>query len=274
MDTTDLDVGIVGILDIDIGAGTITLGVMVSLEIESAHHHPDPDPGFLRRGRHLELARLDRHHPITRYRQNPRHRSRHRLLHGRWPGHLALPAGHHRHQPPRRRGRPGGLGSGHLGQRRHRHLPQGRRLRRPRVSPSRPTCSSSATFTWKANCASLSSASALRAISRSRRPTPFYLKVHICGKVSFFFFDISACVDFATASSPPLPPPPPALISQDVPAELRAGDRVRPGRVSDQSTPASATPLTPPPPGSPASFCREVPAPFPSFPSIAFRSCR
>jgi large repetitive protein len=45
-------------------------------------------------------------------------------------------------------------------------------------------------------------------------PHPVYLKVHICGKVSFFFFDISACIDFATAPSAPLPPPPPALVSK------------------------------------------------------------
>ena len=34
MDASELDVGIVGILDIDVGAGQITLGVMINLAIQ------------------------------------------------------------------------------------------------------------------------------------------------------------------------------------------------------------------------------------------------
>ena len=44
-------------------------------------------------------------------------------------------------------------------------------------------------------------------------PTPFYLDVHVCGSVSFFFFSISACVEFSIGSTTS-PPPPPALIGR------------------------------------------------------------
>jgi hypothetical protein len=44
-------------------------------------------------------------------------------------------------------------------------------------------------------------------------PNPFYLHVKVCGSVSFFFFSISACVEFTIGSqASPLPPPP--LISR------------------------------------------------------------
>ncbi|HEX5191935.1 MAG TPA: hypothetical protein VFW09_03970 [Solirubrobacteraceae bacterium] len=44
-------------------------------------------------------------------------------------------------------------------------------------------------------------------------PTPFYLDVRVCGSVSFFFFSISACVEFSIGSTTS-PPPPPALIGR------------------------------------------------------------
>ncbi len=44
-------------------------------------------------------------------------------------------------------------------------------------------------------------------------PNPFYLSVEVCGSVSFFFFSISACVQF-TIGSTSSPPPPPALIGR------------------------------------------------------------
>jgi hypothetical protein len=43
-------------------------------------------------------------------------------------------------------------------------------------------------------------------------PSPFYLHVKVCGSVSFFFFSISACVEFGTSGSITAPPPP--LIAQ------------------------------------------------------------
>jgi hypothetical protein len=41
-----------------------------------------------------------------------------------------------------------------------------------------------------------------------KAPNPVYLHVHICGSVSFFFFSVSACVDFSigTDSTPAAPP--------------------------------------------------------------------
>jgi hypothetical protein len=44
-------------------------------------------------------------------------------------------------------------------------------------------------------------------------PNPVYLEVHICGHVKLFFFKISACVDF-TIGTDALAPPPPALIAK------------------------------------------------------------
>jgi hypothetical protein len=44
-------------------------------------------------------------------------------------------------------------------------------------------------------------------------PNPFYLDVKVCGSVSFFFFSISACVEFSIGSTSS-PPAPPALISR------------------------------------------------------------
>jgi hypothetical protein len=44
-------------------------------------------------------------------------------------------------------------------------------------------------------------------------PTPFYLDVKVCGSVSFFFFSISACVEFSIGGTTD-PPPPPALIGR------------------------------------------------------------
>jgi len=42
-----------------------------------------------------------------------------------------------------------------------------------------------------------------------KAPSPLYLMVHVCGSISFFFFSISACVDFSVGNdSVPLPPPP------------------------------------------------------------------
>ena len=43
-------------------------------------------------------------------------------------------------------------------------------------------------------------------------PSPFYLHVKVCGSISFFFFSISACVEFGTSGT--YAPPPPPLISQ------------------------------------------------------------
>ncbi len=44
-------------------------------------------------------------------------------------------------------------------------------------------------------------------------PHPFYLDVRVCGSVSFFFFSISACVEFSIGATSS-PPPPPALIGR------------------------------------------------------------
>ncbi len=42
-------------------------------------------------------------------------------------------------------------------------------------------------------------------------PTPFYLDVKVCGSVSFFFFSISACVEFSIGSTTAPPDPPPLI---------------------------------------------------------------
>jgi hypothetical protein len=44
-------------------------------------------------------------------------------------------------------------------------------------------------------------------------PDPLFLHVHVCGHISFFFFSISACVDFSIGTQAD-PPPPPSLVSR------------------------------------------------------------
>jgi hypothetical protein len=42
-------------------------------------------------------------------------------------------------------------------------------------------------------------------------PNPVYLHVHVCGSVSFFFFSVSACVDFSIGNQTQAPAPPPLI---------------------------------------------------------------
>lgn len=213
MDAANLDVGIIGILDIDIGAGTITLGVMIALEIESLITIQIPIQVF------FDENDTSNWHVWIGTIQSPATAKILGIVRG--SGYFMAGGQAITPFPPGTTGTslPGvavatGVSapiiwgsedidiylkvviSADLGVSFTPHLfivgniHVGGELRLVIVSVG-----ASGDFTVTA-------------------PDPFYLKVHICGKVSFFFFDISACVDFATAPSPPLPPPPPPLISK------------------------------------------------------------
>jgi hypothetical protein len=213
MDTTSLDVGIIGILDIDAGAGTITLGVMIALDIDSLVTIQIPIQVF------FDENDTSNWHVWIGTIQSPATAKVLGIVRG--TGYFMAGGQAISPFPPGTTGTslPGvavALGvsapiiwgsedidiylkvavSADLGVSFTPHLfitgnihVEGE-LRLVIVS-----IGASGDFTITA-------------------PDPFYLKVHICGKVSFFFFDISACVDFATAPSPPLPPAPPPLVSK------------------------------------------------------------
>jgi hypothetical protein len=213
MDTASLDVGIIGILDIDVGSGTITVGVMIALEIESLITIQIPIQVFFDENDtsnwHVWLGTIQS--PATA-----------KIL-GIVRGTGYFMAGGQAISPfP-----PGTIGTS-----------------LPGVAVATGV---SAAIIWGSEdigiylkvivsadlgvsftphlfiVGNVHVEGELRLVIVSvgasgdftvTAPDPFYLKVHICGKVSFFFFDVSACVDLATAPSPPLPPPPPPLISK------------------------------------------------------------
>jgi hypothetical protein len=213
MDARDLDVGIIGVLDIDVAAGTITMGVMIALEIESLVTIQIPVQAF-----------FDQNDPSNWH---------------YWIGTIESPAS------AKVLGIVRGTGYFMAGGQAISPFPPG--TTGTSLPPIAVATGVSAPIVWgsedvdvylkvvvSANLGvsftpltfivgNIHVAGELRLVIVSIGasgdftvvgPVPFYLKVHICGKVSFFFFDISACVDFATAPSPPPPPPPPPLISE------------------------------------------------------------
>ena len=209
MDATELDVGIIGILDIDIGAGQITLGVMVDFEIQDLMSVQIPMQLFYN---WIEPSAWHF-----------------------WIGTIQTPAS------AKMLGIVRGGGYFMIGGQAIQPFPPGSNTSLPGVavalgisasivwgsqtpasiSKSRPrpisafrshrSCSSSATFTWRARCICSWSISAPPATSSSRRPIPC---ICMCTFAvgSFFFFSVSACVDFSIGNDS-TPPPPPPLIS-------------------------------------------------------------
>ena len=211
LDTTNLDIGIIGILDIDIGAETITLGVMIGLDIKSLVTIKIPIQVFF----------------------DEQDTSNWHL----WLGTIQSPATANILGVVR--------GSGYFmaGGQAISPFPPGTSTSLPGVAVA---VGVSAPIVWGSEdiaiylkvvisadlgvsftphlfiVGNVRVEGELRLIIVSigasgdftvTAPDPFYLQVHICGKVSFFFFDISACIDFSTAPSPPPAPPPPPLIS-------------------------------------------------------------
>ena len=213
MDTAELDVGIIGILDIDFGAGTITLGVMIALEIKSLITIQIPIQVFFNWNNtsdwHVWIGTIQS--PATA-----------KIL-GIVRGTGYFMAGGQAISPfP-----PGTTGTNLPG------VAVATGVSAPIIWGSedidiylKVVISADLGISFTPHLFIVGNVHVegeLRLVIVSvgasgdftvTAPDPFYLKVHICGKVSFFFFDISACVDFATAPSPPLPPPPPPLISK------------------------------------------------------------
>ena len=207
MDTTELDVGIIGILDIDIGAGQITLGVMLDFEIQKL---------------------LSIQIPIQLYYNWNDPSSWHF-----WIGTIQSPAS------AKILGIVRGGGYFMIGGQAIQPFPPGSNTALPGVAVAMGI---SASVVWGSQSAGIYlkvAASADFGVSFTPRlfilgdvhlegslhllvvnigatgdfelkaPNPVFLKVHVCGSVSFFFFSVSACVDFSIGNDTiPLPPPP------------------------------------------------------------------
>ncbi len=207
MDASELDVGIVGILDIDIGAGQITLGVMINLAIQDLLSIQIPIS--------LYFSWID---PSTWH---------------FWIGTIQTPAS------ATILGIVRGGGYFMIGGQAIQPFPPGSNSSLPGVAVAMGI---SASIMWGSQSSGVYlkvAASADFGISFSptlfitgdihmegslhlivvnisatgdfllRAPNPVYLHVHVCGSVSLFFFSISACVDFSIGndSTPPTPPP-------------------------------------------------------------------
>ena len=207
MDTSQLDVGIIGILDIDIGAGQITLGVMLDFEISQLLSVQIPIQLF-----------YDWNDPSSWH---------------FWIGTIQSPAS------AKILGIVRGGGYFMMGGQAIQPFPPGSNTALPGVAVAMGI---SAAVVWGSQSAGIYlkvAASADFGVSFSPHlfilgdvhlegslhllvvnigatgdflltaPNPVFLKVHVCGSVSFFFFSVSACVDFTIGNdSTPLPPPP------------------------------------------------------------------
>jgi hypothetical protein len=207
MDTSELDVGIIGILDIDIGAGQITLGVMLDFEISQL---------------------LSIQIPIQLFYDWNDASSWHF-----WIGTIQSPAS------AKILGIVRGGGYFMMGGQAIQPFPPGSNTALPAVAVAMGI---SAAVIWGSQSAGIYlkvAASADFGVSFSphlfilgdvhlegslhllvvnigasgdfllKAPNPVFLKVHVCGSVSFLFFSVSACVDFTIGNdSVPLPPPP------------------------------------------------------------------
>jgi hypothetical protein len=210
MDATELDVGIIGILDLDFSAGQITLGAMIDLEI-------------------TDLLSLQI--PVQLYYSWVDPSSWHF-----WLGTIQTPAS------AKILGIVRGGGYFMIGGQAIQPFPPGSNSSLPGVAVAMGI---SASIVWGSQSAGIYlkvSASADFGVSFAptlfivgdvhlegslhllvvnigatgdfelTAPNPVYLHVHVCGSVSFFFFSVSACVDFSIGNQT-LPPNPPPLIS-------------------------------------------------------------
>ena len=207
MDASELDVGIVGILDIDIGAGQITLGAMINYEITDL---------------------LSVQIPVQLYYSWTDPSSWHF-----WLGTIQTPAS------AKILGIVRGGGYFMIGGQAIQPFPPGSTTSLPGVAVA---LGISASVVWGSQSAGIYlkvAASADFGVSFAptlfiigdvhlegslhllvvdigatgdflvTAPNPVYLHVHVCGSVSFFFFSVSACVDFSinNQTAPPSPPP-------------------------------------------------------------------
>ena len=210
MDATELDVGIVGILDIDIGAGQITLGAMVDFEIKDLLSVQIPVQLF-----------YSWNEPSTWH---------------FWLGTIQTPASANILGIVR------GGGYFMIGGQPIQPFPPGSNTSLPGVAVA---LGISAPIVWGSESVGIYLKVAISAdfgVSFAptlfivgdvhlegslhlmvvnigatgdflvTAPNPVYLHVHVCGSVSFFFFSVSACVDFSIGNESP-PPAPPPLIS-------------------------------------------------------------
>jgi hypothetical protein len=207
MDSANLDVGIIGILDIDFGAGQITLGVMINLAISSLIQIQIPIQVF-----------FDWNQPANWH---------------VWIGTIQTPASANILNIVR------GGGYFMIGGQAITPFPPGSSLTLPGTAVALGIFAS---ILWGSESVGIYlkvAASANFGVSFSptlfivgnvhlegelrliivsigatgdflvKAPDPLYLNVHVCGSISFFFFDISACVDFSIGNdSAPSPPPP------------------------------------------------------------------
>jgi hypothetical protein len=209
MDATELDVGIVGILDIDVGAGQITLGVMIDLEITGLISMQIPIQVF-----------YSWNDPSTWH---------------LWIGTIQTPAS------ATILGIVRGGGYFMIGGQAIQPFPPGSSSALPGVAVAMGV---SAAIMFGSESAGLYlkvAASANFGVSFAptlffvgdvhlegalhlfvvdisatgdfalTAPNPVYIHVHVCGSVKFFFFKASACIDFSIGNASPAPLPPPLI---------------------------------------------------------------
>ena len=206
VDATSLDVGIIGILDLDFGAGQITLGVMIDLEISSIISIQIPIQLFFNWNQpsdwHFWIGTIS----------TPASANILGIVRG--GGYFMIGGGDINPFPPGSTGTLPGTavalgifasiiwGSEDVGI----YI---------KVAASADFGVSFSPKLFIVGHVHLEGELRLIIISISvtgdflvKAPDPVYLEVHVCGSISFFFFSISACVDFSIGNdSVPLPPP-------------------------------------------------------------------
>ena len=206
MDTTELDVGVIGILDIDIGAGQITLGVMIDFEITGLLSIQIPislyyswyDPSTW----HFWIGTI----------QTPVSATILGIVKG--GGYFMMGGQAIQPFPGSTDSLPGvAVAMGVFAAVVWGSQSAGVYLK---VAASANFGVSFSPHLFIAGDVHLEGALHLLVVNISatgdfqmKAPNPVYLHVHVCGSVSFFFFSISACVDFSIGNdfTPPAPPP-------------------------------------------------------------------
>jgi hypothetical protein len=211
MDAANLDVGIIGILDIDIGAGQITLGVMINLAISSLIQIQIPIQVFFSWNQPQDWHL--------------------------WIGTIQTPASANILGIVR------GGGYFMVGGQAITPFPPGSTMSLPGTAVALGIFAS---IIWGSESVGIYlkvAASADFGVSFSpdlfiigkvhlegelrliiisisaygdflvKAPNPLFLNVHVCGSISFFFFSIDACVDFSIGNDS-VPQPPPPLITK------------------------------------------------------------
>jgi hypothetical protein len=210
MDATELDVGVVGILDIDIGAGQITLGVIIDLEITDLISAQIPIQVFFNwndpKTWHFWMGTI----------QTPISAKILGIIRG--GGYFMMGGQAIQPFPPGSSGSlPGvavamGVFAGIIwGNQSSIYL---------KVAAAADFGVSFSPHLFIAGRIHVEGELGLVVISIGvsgdfdvTAPNPVYLHVHICGHVKFFFFSISACVDFEIGATSD-PGPPPALVAK------------------------------------------------------------